>query len=65
MPDADFDQKVVMAVRASGEVGADRGIASGRGDRTGSEFIGCIGTRPILRTTFIFGGGTAMRTRSR
>ncbi|MBW5447287.1 hypothetical protein GE107_14620 [Cohnella sp. CFH 77786] len=60
MPRADIDEEVAAAIGAAGQVLAGRS-AGGRAERRG--VIGGIGTAPVVPTTFIFGNGTATRTR--
>jgi len=65
MPGGNFHLKILLATDAADDVLAGRPFGEGRileGDELG--FIGRIGTAPIARTTFVFGRGTANRTRN-
>ncbi|MFC4303891.1 hypothetical protein [Cohnella boryungensis] len=54
-----------MAADAADGMLAGRSFGIGdfpKGDQIG--FVGGVGTGPIVRTTFVFGRGTAVRTRN-
>ncbi|OXS53285.1 hypothetical protein B1A99_29925 [Cohnella sp. CIP 111063] len=64
MPGDNFHRKFVLAADAADDMLASRpfGGRFPEGDELG--FVGRIGTAPIARTTFVFGCGTAIRTRN-
>jgi hypothetical protein len=62
MPGSHIDDKIDPADRTDGQMRADDGFGV-RFARSGRGFVGGIGAAPVFPTTFIFGAGTALRTR--
>lgn len=66
VPNGDFCGKRKLALRASGGMPADA-VAGGIDLAFGGEplgFVGGVRSAPIAPTTFVFGGGSALRTRN-
>ncbi|MDB4868553.1 MAG: hypothetical protein JWR03_2886 [Cohnella sp.] len=62
MPGSHIDDKIDPTAWAEGEMRTGDGFGI-HFFRTGRGFVGRIGSAPIVPTTFVFGSGTAMRTR--
>ncbi|RIE02777.1 hypothetical protein D3H35_19255 [Cohnella faecalis] len=66
MPLVDGDVEQSSAAAAAGGMLASGGpfrLGSHTGSGKGRGFIGRVGPAPIFPTTFVFGSGTALRTR--
>jgi hypothetical protein len=57
----DLYEEAASAFGTAGQMGTDGAVLRG-GTLYRSPFVGRIGSGPILRTTFVFGTGTAIRT---
>jgi hypothetical protein len=62
-PQRDFGGKRKLALRAMDGVFADE-VSFGTDIGFGPHFVGGIRSAPIAPTTFVFGGGTAIRARN-
>ena len=63
IPQGDYGGKRKLALRATDGMHADE-VSFGTEIGFGAHFIGGIRSAPIAPTTFVFGAGTAMRTRN-
>ncbi|MFC5528559.1 hypothetical protein [Cohnella yongneupensis] len=65
VPGINFGSKRKLALRASDGMSADEiGFDAELGFGSQMGFVGSIRSAPVAPTTFVFGGGTALRTRN-